>query len=372
MDKNICAPINSIVTPQEGLQQIKFNTVDLFADRHIYMDCLRMYYGYYNEIPSIKVMNRVDNKKALSWLEQEYKDSILCKHYKEKYDPRRKKSNYPDIIFLLQGGLMVNLVSDCVYVVFSHGLEKDAKELFDLLKKFIIMAKRTAEISLVVRGLNGLQATAMKLKKPRLVLEKSYNDDLLPIHNKVLKSLRKENKSGLILLHGAPGTGKSTYIRYLIHHLNKSVIFIPPSLALEMDSPGFMEFLIEHKNSVFVIEDAEQLLIARGGNRSSSISMLLNLTDGLLGECLGIQVIATFNTHLSHIDKALMRKGRLTALYEFQPLNAEKAKSLLKDLGIGQHIVTKEMTLAEIYNVQEESFELNREIRPIGFKVHVA
>lgn len=66
-----------------------------------------------------------------------------------------------------------------------------------------------------------------------------------------------------------------------------------------------------------VIEDAEDLLVSRDTNHNSGISMLLNLTDGLLGQSLGIQVICTFNTHVSNIDRALLRKGRLIALYEF-------------------------------------------------------
>jgi hypothetical protein len=54
----------------------------------------------------------------------------------------------------------------------------------------------------------------------------------------------------------------------------------------------------------------------------------------LLGESLGIQIIATFNTHISNIDKALLRKGRLIGLYEFKPLSMDKSKVLLEENGI--------------------------------------
>jgi hypothetical protein len=365
---NIAATTN----PTSLLQPAMYSLIDIYGERDNYINCLRMYSTYFHVVPNVKVMNSVDTKKASAWLEEEYKDQVSKKHYKQKYDAVRKTCFNADVIYILNSGVMVDFESNYVYIVFSCELEQQAQDLFESLQRFIRVRKRNSEISLVVRGLSGLQTTSMKLKKPYLQIDKTYNDDFAPIHSKIVKTLRKKDKSGLILLHGAPGTGKSTYIRYLIHHLNKPVIFIPPSLAMDMDNPGFMEFMIENKNSVLVIEDAEQLIVSRGNNRTSSISMLLNITDGLLGECLGIQVIATFNTNLSDIDKALMRKGRLTALYEFKPLSIQKSKALLEDIGIANYVVTKEMTVADIYNIEEDGFELQKNKQPIGFRVRVA
>jgi glucose-1-phosphate thymidylyltransferase short form len=81
---------------------------------------------------------------------------------------------------------------------------------------------------------------------------------------------------------------------------------------------------LNNKNSVFVIEDAEELITSREEVRNSNLSMLLNLTDGLLGESLGIQIIATFNTDVKNIDKALLRKGRLSQIYAFKALSIEE------------------------------------------------
>ena len=83
--------------------------------------------------------------------------------------------------------------------------------------------------------------------------------------------------------------------------------------------------LVQMEDSILVVEDAEELISIRDGNRSSNISWLLNLTDGLLGEALKIKVICTFNTPLKNIDEALLRKGRLIARYEFKELNIEKS-----------------------------------------------
>ncbi|MBP9885652.1 MAG: hypothetical protein KBF93_05125 [Leptospiraceae bacterium] len=93
---------------------------------------------------------------------------------------------------------------------------------------------------------------------------------------------------------------------------------------------------------------------------------ILNLTDGLFGEGLGIQFICTFNTHLSRIDKALLRKGRLKALYEFDALSVDKSNYLLKILNL-DYETNKPMTLAEIYNLKEDGFGFEEKRRMIGF-----
>ena len=77
---------------------------------------------------------------------------------------------------------------------------------------------------------------------------------------------------------------------------------------------------------------------------------MLNRSDGLLGDAMHQQIIATFNCDLASIDPALLRKGRLIANYEFNKLDIESAKTLSEKLGFGRDSVTEPMTLAEIYN----------------------
>jgi len=85
---------------------------------------------------------------------------------------------------------------------------------------------------------------------------------------------------------------------------------------------------------------------------------LLNRSDGLLGDAMHQQIIATFNCDLASIDPALLRKGRLIANYEFNKLDIESAKTLSDKLGFGRDSVTEPMTLAEIYN---QGDQINKE-----------
>lgn len=80
-----------------------------------------------------------------------------------------------------------------------------------------------------------------------------------------------------------------------------------------------------------------------------------------------IQVICSFNTDISKVDNALMRKGRLIAKYEFGEL-AIKARSLSEKLGFKTYINTP-MTLGAIYNQGEKDFQPVIKRNAIGFNI---
>lgn len=143
-------------------------------------------------------------------------------------------------------------------------------------------------------------------------------------------------------------------------------------MAATLDSPSFIKILLDNPNSIFIVEDAEELLVSRVGSRNSCVAMLLNITDGILGEGLGIQVIATFNTSLINIDKALLRKGRLLSIYEFKALETDKAKKLLHKFGKNYENIQEPMILADIYNFDEnETLAVIPKKKTIGFLSNV-
>ena len=209
----------------------------------------------------------------------------------------------------------------------------------------------------------------MIVSKSKLKIEQNYNDDFKEIHQIILKRLSKKNDKGLVLLHGKPGTGKTSYIRYLITVLKKNIIFLPPSMASAITNPDLMAILIDNPNSILVIEDAENIVVDRETDGQSQVSALLNISDGLLSDCLNIQIICTFNTDISKIDNALLRKGRLIASYEFKELEVEKARHLSEKIGF-QNKVNEPMTLSAIYNQNEKDFTRIKKGKRIGFGVN--
>ncbi len=181
-------------------------------------------------------------------------------------------------------------------------------------------------------------------------------------HETLLKFVNEETDN-LMLLHGDPGTGKSNYIKHIITNSSKKVIYIPPSMLSVISSPDFVTFVMENKNSIILIEDAEEILTS---DRNAATNNLLGLTDGFLKDALNLKIICTFNCDLKKIDDALMRKGRMYFQYKFDKLTIDECDDLSEFMGLDRK-VKEPSTLAEFFNIEDNSIENSLEQRRIGF-----
>jgi len=205
--------------------------------------------------------------------------------------------------------------------------------------------------SMVVRDEYGnFELHDFSMRDEKVELEHYYNNDLLEIHPQLLSFLNNAETSGLIMLHGLPGTGKTSYLRHLIRETESKFIYLPTNLLSNIGEPSFLPFISRLKGAVIILEDCEDLLRPRTyGNNLSDISVLLNLADGLLGDALKFKIICTFNADIREIDKAIMRKGRLFCRYEFHCLTYEKTNALMDKLGLEEGSAIA-LTLGDIFN----------------------
>ncbi len=326
----------------------------------------KLYWAIFKSIPKNLSIDQLDITKVREWLQTEFKDEILSEYSEQYYSHEKKKNLYGEHYVLLKNGLLLELYSQRVRLIFDVSFESKAYEFQHELLQFKNKRKRATKIYLITHSKGGFDKVSVELKKPKIDLGKHYNDDFKAIHKRIVSNLKKENRQGLYLFYGQPGTGKSTYIKYLIQQQNKDVIFVSPKLATELDNVAFTQFLLQNKNTILVIEDAEELLVSRDSEYNSGLSFILNLTDGLLGESLGIQIIATFNTNIQNIDKALLRKGRLTEIYEFKALSLEKTNALLKSLGKDVELSIGQ-PLSEIFHFNEKQEKSTEMRKVIGF-----
>ncbi|WP_460946317.1 AAA family ATPase [Spirosoma daeguense] len=252
-----------------------------------------------------------------------------------------------------------------------YGFYRDEASAKTLLTGFhehkYVHEDNQTHIYLIQSGLGGLHTERVDITPPDINLELHYNEDFLPVHERLVNLLAEPKSKGLILLHGEPGTGKTTYIKYLSSLIKKDMLILPPYMTNYLTSPEIIPFLLDNKDSVLIIEDAERILQSReAGGDTNSVSNILNLTDGLLADCMHIQVIATFNASKHLLDKALLRKGRLMVDYAFGKLTPVKANDLLTQLGADFR--TKEpMTLADIFNLEEQTVSGERHEVKMGF-----
>ncbi|MBC8111207.1 MAG: AAA family ATPase [Verrucomicrobia bacterium] len=341
----------------------------VFGEGRTYMHDYRFYFNFFKKIPNGKEIDRIDLRRAVAWFAEHYKHQIKDTFFQQDYDYKKKKFFDTERFFVLEDETLVTFNDGDMCRVLHH--RADDNHFNKIIEQIRTFKRRRQgihrQISLITQGFSGLEISTLDINKTKLDLSHNYNDDFAEVHEVIIKRLSKKNDKGIVLLHGIPGTGKTTYLRYLIGKVKKQMLFVPPNIAANMANPEFINILINNSNSVLIVEDAENIIIDRNQSGSSAVSTLLNISDGLLSDCLNIQIICSFNTHISAVDTALLRKGRLIAKYEFQKLHAEKAQKLSDNLGFKTQIL-EDTTLSDIYNQEEMDFDDRKSDKKIGFK----
>jgi len=326
-----------------------------------------LYLYCFGQVPSANYINNIDGEKAFEAIKATYKHLIKSVHSYRYYDAKKERYVFDETFMIMHNGCVMEF--DNYYCeIYHNGTQDDfINGCTGMVKKFKEKQRRQPlEINLISRGRTGLDLKQLEVKRTKLNLDLFYEDDFKAVNNTICKRLTKDKDKGIVLLHGLPGTGKTTYLRYLIGKIKKRVLFVSPNVAADITSPDFIDLLVSNPNSVLIIEDAENIIMDRKLNSNASVSNLLNISDGLLADFLNVQIICTFNNSLTMVDSALMRKGRLIARYEFGKLGIEKSQLLSNHLGFN-HFISKPMTIAELANPNENNSVLER-TEVVGFR----
>ncbi len=333
-----------------------------------FIGCRQLFMRHFGALPNMHYMGGVDSDQIHKYLADGNQGTIVADYTRTYYDWTAEETKHTVKILVFDNGLIAELGDQSVELYYLTTESKRIEKLIEDFKAFRLPAKeQDHEINIITVNKEGLDLKALPIMPTELDIDLYYNDDFKAVDKLIRERLLKANDKGIILFHGLPGTGKTTYLRHLVGKLDKKVLFLSPTVAGDLLNPEFIDLLIDNPNSILIIEDAENIIMDRKVNRNSSVSNLLNLSDGLLSDCLNVQLICTFNSPLSSIDQALLRKGRLIARYEFDKLSVKKAQRLSDHLGISQW-VTKPMTLAELTHPDElPGAEATREA--IGFRI---
>jgi len=339
--------------------------VKLFSGNFI--DARAFYLKEFKSLPCINSICHIDSNKLMELIKAEKFGRVLAIYQRKYYSWHNERLQSERLLFKLTGKLVVELGDEYAEILYDSQNQEVADRVFDSIADLVAPAKEVEnEINIITLDRDGLDLKTLPIKPTTLDTDLFYNDDFKPVDKLIKERLANENDKGIVLLHGLPGTGKTTYLRHLVGSINKRVLFVSPSVAGNLMNPEFIDLLIDNPNSVLVVEDAENIIMDRKFSNNSSVSNLLNLSDGLMSDCLNVQIICTFNSSLTMVDSALMRKGRLIAKYEFGKLEISKAQLLSDHLGLSQKI-DKPITLAELTNPGEPVYQ-PEPVSVIGFR----
>ena len=205
-------------------------------------------------------------------------------------------------------------VSSVYYENTNPKTKENLNKLFeDYIEKYV---SKESKVSILLKTSRGIDIKTHTIKPYRIDFETMYNDDFAEVHHHVKNALTNEDK-GVVL----------------------------------------------------VLEDCENYIAESTSFNSNTdvVSSILNIADGMLSDVLECQLICTFNSDISKIDAALLRKGRLIAEYKFKELTVEKCNKYLQSTDRNL-VVERPYSLAELTNIDSKELKADNKQSKIGFK----
>lgn len=298
------------------------------------------------------------------------KESFICSQ-KEWHDyVRNHLSEYPNQ--LMEFGHSTGMIVDTItndftdYTVNSNLVEVKIFGSKEYVQKMYHQLGEVFDVATCyiewVHGSNG-ESVTIPLLPEKLPISEMYpfldGETIEQYYNRFL-----ESSAAILLLIGPPGTGKTTFIRGLLHHAGKNAIVTYDDKILDRDYI-FARF-IEDDMDVMVIEDADNFLKSRADG-NTMMHRFLNVGDGLISTKGKKLIFSTNLPSVSDVDDALIRPGRCFDIVNFENYNKEQALALSQKLGL--EFTLKETggtySLAEIFHQQKNTNPKQK--RKMGF-----
>lgn len=273
--------------------------------------------------------------------------------------------NPKEHLFVWEDGFMsVSLEGDDYLYISIASLNEELVKSATVIAKKHLEKKTQGKVYVFVSSMDGAELRQVSGEAGVELERGNYTPEVLADYDHIVKDIERKSPCGRIsILSGQAGSGKTHLIRGITSAVkNAMFVLVPASMIEQITSPSFLPVLMDNNREgqpvVFIIEDADSCLVARGGDNMGSISGLLNLGDGIFGSMFSFKLVATTNSKRIDIDKAIMRKGRICRYVEVEGLNGDQANKVFERLVRKETTLfstTNNNTLADIYSAARDA-----------------
>lgn len=187
--------------------------------------------------------------------------------------------------------------------------------------------------------LNGIDEDSLVYSKH--VKDAIFTNLITPLRSRdALKRFGIPFKRG-VLLAGIYGTGKTLAAHYAAKVATENgVMFVYIDKA--EDFAEAIDFVRQYQPGAVFCEDIDSVT---SGDRNSDMNAILNIVDGIDSKATDIMVVLTTN-NVGAIHQGMLRPGRLDAVIEVEPPDADAVQRLIRLYGRG--LVAQDADLSEI------------------------